>query len=391
MTIENVIQVIKDTEVATNNAFSASPYLKYAVAADWTAISAYAIVLIITLILYSSKKEKERAYNVALVIVSIASKKVRNVLYKNISYHKKLKIPMYLVIDEGAELQEDLSKNKDINLVIVPKSFRHDLFGKGRALRYFVENFVKPDFWYVFLDDDNLILNNTFLYEIPYYEKKGYVAFNPVLLPRKGKSYMAYIMDFARYLDDISFFRFFTGLIKKPYVGLHGELLGVKGSFLLEVNAFNKPSKVEDFLFSIDVVKNNGKTWQSNTKVSILSPNSIKDLIKQRARWYSGMTEDSRYAPITMRIIIAVKTFSRTLGLIGLWILLPFVNYYVVALILIPSSLVYWLVYIYGVKKSGKFRYIITLPIFGLLEGFGLIYGLTRIGKREFIVIDKTI
>ncbi len=390
MAIENIIQVVKNTELAANNAFSSSPYLKYAVAADWTAISAYAIVLIITLTIYNSKKEKERASNVALVIVSIASKKVKNVLYKNINYHKKLKIPTYLVIDEGAELQEELSKLNGINLVIVPKSFRKDLFGKGRALRYFVQNFVKPDFWYVFLDDDNLILNNSFLYEIPYYEKKGYVAFNPVLLPRKGKSYMAYIMDFARYLDDISFFRFFTGLVRKPYVGLHGELLGVKGSFLLDVNAFDKPSKVEDFLFSIDVVKNKGKTWQSNTKVSILSPNSIKDLIKQRARWYSGMMEDSRYAPVTMRFIIAIKTFSRTLGLIGLWILLPFVNYYTAVLILIPSSVVYWTVYIYGVKKSGKLRYIITLPIFGLLEGLGLIYGLTRIGKKEFIIIDKS-
>jgi cellulose synthase/poly-beta-1,6-N-acetylglucosamine synthase-like glycosyltransferase len=391
LTIENIVQAVRNTELATNSAFSSSPYLKYAVAADWTAISAYAIVLIITLTLYSSKKDKEKASNAVLVIVSIASKKVKDILYKNISYHKKFGLPIYLVIDDGADLQEELSKRKDIKLVVVPKSFRHDLFGKGRALRYFVENKVRNDLWYVFLDDDNLILNDSFLYEIPYYEKKGYVAFNPVLFPRRGKSYIAYIMDFARYLDDISFFRLFTGIVKKPYVGLHGELLGVKGSFLTRVNAFNKPSKVEDFHFSIEVVKNNGKTWQSNTKVSILSPNSIKDLIKQRARWYSGMTEDSKHAPIKMRIIIAFKTFSRTLGLIGLWILLPFVNYWIIALIIIPSSLIYWVVYIYGVKKAGKIRYIITLPIFGILEGFGLLYGLTKVGKKEFIVIDKTL
>ncbi len=178
----------------------------------------------------------------------------------------------------------------------------------------------------MFLDDDNLVLDDRFLYEIPYYEKRGYVAFNPVLTPRRGRSYLAYVIDHARLLDDISFFRLFTGVLGRPLVGLHGELLGVKGDFLLKVDAFNEPSKVEDYMLASKIIRAGGMTWQSRTRVSILSPNSIKDLVKQRSRWHSGILESLPKVPFSMRVATLFKSFARTVGLIALWALFPFVN-----------------------------------------------------------------
>jgi cellulose synthase/poly-beta-1,6-N-acetylglucosamine synthase-like glycosyltransferase len=368
----------------------ADPYVKYAITVDWSLLSAYLIVLAVALAAYSAKRSPNKASNAVLVIPSIASEKVKDSLLASLSHNRFLGLPIYVVIDEGAPLESYLRKLSWINLVVVPKDYRRDLFGKGRALRYFVENFVRPDTWYVFLDDDNLVLDDSFLYEIPYYERYGYVAFNPILVPRKGKSYMTFIMDFARLIDDLSFFRFFTGLLRRPYVGLHGELLGVKGSFLIQSNAFNEPSKVEDYTFAAKVLKFEGRTWQSRTKVSILSPNSVIDLIRQRTRWHAGILESWREVPASMRTITIIKSFLRTIGLIGLWVLVPLTHSLLLLLIAAPTSMAYWFIYVYGAKKSGRMRYILTIPAFWIIEGLGFIYGALKLRSREFIVIDKS-
>jgi|SRR5205823_4251313 len=78
---------------------------------------------------------------------------------------------------------------------------------------------MQDDKWYTFIDDDNLLLDDTFLYEIPYYEERGFVGCNPVLFTRQGRSTFTTIMDWIRYFEDITVFRFFTGLTKRPWIG----------------------------------------------------------------------------------------------------------------------------------------------------------------------------
>ncbi|ADL18861.1 egghead-like protein [Acidilobus saccharovorans 345-15] len=367
------------------------PYVKYAIAVDWGMLSVYLIVLLIALTAYSAKRSPTKANNVALVIPSVADEKVRDSLIMSLNHNRFLNIPIYVVIDEGAPLEGYLKSLNWIKVVVVPKDYRRDLFGKGRALRYFVENYVRPDMWYVFLDDDNLVLDDSFLYEIPYYERRGFVAFNPILMPRRGRSYLTFIMDFTRFLDDISFFRLFTGLVKRPYVGLHGELLGVKGSFLLKSNAFNVPSRVEDYMFAAEVLRLRGHTWQSRTRVSILSPNSVKDFIRQRSRWHAGILESWKRVPNSMKLMTFIKSFLRTVGIVGLWVLVPLTHSLLLLLLAAPTSAAYWFVYIYGVRRAGKLRYLLAVPAFWMLEGFGFIYGILKLRSRDFVVIDKSI
>ncbi|MGC9071149.1 MAG: glycosyltransferase [Acidilobus sp.] len=371
----------------------AGEYAKAAVTADWTLLTLYIAILAIAVITYRSRRSPTRTSNVALVIPSVANEDVRDSLYDTLTHNRFLGIPMYVVVDEGAPLKDELEKIRWINLVVVPKSFRPDLVGKGRALRYFVENYVikRPDMWYVFIDDDNLVLDDRFLYEIPYYERRGYVAFNPVLAPRKGRSYIAYILDHARVLDDISFFRLFTGVVGRPLVGLHGELLGVKGDFLVKVDAFNEASKVEDYVLASKIIRLGGMTWQSRTRVSILSPNSIRDLVKQRSRWHSGILESLPKVPFSMRAATLFKSFARTIGLIALWALFPFMNSVLFLIVGLMTGLVYWGVYAYGASRSGKLIYIFTIPAFWLIEAAGFLYGLFKVRNRDFIVIDKRI
>ena len=281
--------------------------LQYIAFFCWAWFTVFIILGIVGQI-YRPKRSRKKAENVECVIVSVANRKVEKSLFECITHTKKmLDNHLWLLVDEGSELIPQLKDQlKENSLVIVPRSYRRDLIAKGRAINYFIEKEVKPDKWYAFIDDDNLILDDSFLYETPYYAEMGYVAMNPVLVPRKGKSTFTYIMDSIRYFDDLMIFRFFTGLLKRPLIGLHGELLTVKGEVLKEIG-YSNPSLVEDFRFASELVKRNYKTWQSASRVSIKSPNSLADLLKQRGRWFKGLLRDWRHCPFLMKGMVGSR------------------------------------------------------------------------------------
>jgi len=343
-------------------------------------------------VVYKPKKKSYRSDNIEFVLITIANNKVKNALRESLeSLRSRFRdYLVWVVVDEGAELVDYLSEmsfsDPYLRLVVVPKEYARFRKGKARAMKYFIDYFVEPDNWYVFLDDDNIILDDRFLYEIPYYEELGYVAFNPVLKPRKGNSLVAYVIDWIRYFNDLTLYRFFTGFLGKPLLGLHGELLGIKGHVLKELD-IDLTSIAEDFSLAVELVKRDYKTWQSETVVSIKSPNSLSDLQKQRARWFKGVLRDLRRAPNLMKALITIKSF--------LWIALALViiavimsgyyNSFIICLIII-NSLYHWLAYMYGAYKSGKLRYFVITPIAWLIEASSILRAPTI---KDFYVIDK--
>lgn len=357
--------------------------LQYAAFFCWACFSIYVVLGVIGQI-YRPKRDKKKAENVECVIVSVANRKVEKSLFECIAHTKKvLDNPLRILVDEGSELIPKLEEEN--SLVIVPTSYRRDLVGKGRAINYFIEKEVQPDRWYAFIDDDNLILDNSFLYEIPYYEKKGYVAMNPLLVPRKGRSTLTYIMDFIRYFDDLMAFRFFTGFLGRPLVGLHGELLTTKGGVLKEIG-YNNHSLAEDFRFASELVRRGYKTWQSDSRVSIKSPNSLGDFNKQRGRWFKGVFKDWRYCPPLMKAVVGLRLLTWVLGIFGSWALSPLWLLWESFYFAIPGGLYYWVIYLYGVWKSKKPYYFFLISLFGILEVASAYAGLRQ---KEFVVIDK--
>ena len=344
-------------------------------------------------VVYKPKKKPYKADNVEFVLITIANNKVKNALKESLENLRERfrNYLVWVVVDEGAELMNYLSEvsylDPYLRLVVVPETYMKGHKGKARAMKYFIEHFVEADTWYVFLDDDNIILDECFLYEIPYYEEFGYAAFNPILKPRRGSSTLAYVIDWIRYFNDLTLYRFFTGFLGKPLLGLHGELLGVKGHVLRELN-LNSSSITEDFSLAIELVKKRHKTWQSGTVVSIKSPNSLSDLQKQRARWFKGILKDLKYAPNMMRAVVTIKSF--------LWIVLTSViivvivtrsyyNLFITSLIIL-NSLYHWSAYMYGAYKSGKLRYFFITPIAWLIEATSIFRAPTI---RDFYIINK--
>jgi egghead protein (zeste-white 4 protein) len=299
----------------------------------WTIYAIQITIFSIISFGYKSINKPVKAKNVEFIVVSIASSSVKNSLYEVIEHLKSFDRKINILTDEGAELITNLKQDfPHCSFVIVPKSFQCSAVAKGRAIEYFIRNIVNVHTWYAILDDDSYPLDDRFLYEISHREQLGYVAANGLLYPRTGKNVYTYLLDHFRYLDDVTFFRVCQGTLHTPLCGFHGELLIIKGSTLLEVG-FNRKSITEDFSFGIQIVKKKYKTWSSQTKVSIKSPNNFTDLIKQRARWYKGILLDLKAAPYKVKFVMGVHLFRSTFSFAGsflfmiFWIVLALIGY----------------------------------------------------------------
>lgn len=371
-------------------------FFLYIVVAHWMIVSTFTIIGLVGYLLYKPTKKGEEHKDTEIIIVSKASKSVEGVLFESIKHNATIlsSCHIYVVIDEGSELflrlKTFIANFKNIELVIVPKSFRCVAIAKGRAIEYFIQTYAVSKKWYAFIDDDNLILDTTFLKEISYYSKRGYVACNGLLYPRCGKSKISFIADAIRYYDDITIFRIGTGTLKTPIGGFHGELLVASGECLKEIT-FDRKTITEDFAFSRELIKKNMKTWQSETIVSIQSPHSYMDFIKQRNRWYRGISEDVKTANWKMKLFTLPRIIDWKLGIVGSWAVFP-VWFLLpvplpVSLFCTIGLLYYYVAYISGVMRLKETYLLFAIPFFGIMETYSP--HLFVKNKMDFNVIEK--
>lgn len=356
----------------------------------------YVLSSMVGKILYTAQRGTEKVEDLTFVLVTVASETVRDSLMEAIEHNRELfeEYEFCVLIDEGADLQPELEA-MNLDLVVVPDSYDPDAIAKGRAMQYFVETRVAEDEWYAFLDDDNLVQGREFLYEIPRQEAAGNLVMNPVLVPRKGESVLPFVIDHMRTLFDFTFFRTFTGLLGRPYAGLHGELLCARGDVLRDIG-FDRSTIVEDFAFADELISRGIGTWQSQTITSILSPHSLEGYFTQRTRWFSGKLRWlPRCGPGTS-LITSLVLGVWMLGIFGgwlvgaIWLLFgPPAQITFLAPALLSSGL-YGTIYVIGIARAGlrHLPKVLLLPIYATIEHIAPYYALVK-GDKSFKVIKK--
>lgn len=366
------------------------------IVSHWIIVSVFTIVGLTGYLLYKPTKKEEEYKDVDIVIVSKASESLKGALFETIKHNATFLnlYPVKVVIDEGSELYSQLklfvTNFKNVELIVVPSSFKCTAIAKGRAIEYFIRNYVVTTRWYTFIDDDNHIMDKRFLREISYYSKNGYKVGNGILLARQGRSRIAFVADALRYLEDITILRFCTGLLKTPLNGFHGEILIADGETLKMVG-FDRKTVTEDFAFGCELVKRKIKVWQSETIVSIQSPHSISDFIKQRNRWYRGISKDILSANWKMKAFFGLRVLDWKVSLIGSWVAFPvwflFPIPIYISLFCTIGLVYYYVAYISGIMRVKQTYLLFAIPLFGIMETVSP--HLRVKNKMNFNVIEK--
>ena len=330
-----------------------------------------------------------------------------------------------IVTEENAqalkELKEIVKKEKRINLIIVPKSYhtKNNTKYKARANQYALEKreIKDPKNSYIYhLDDDSSVEESTIASIAEACEENVYLAQGILIFPNKlSTNFFTTLADSIRSGNDLGCFRFFTGYIKTPLIGLHGEHLLIRADIEKEIGWDFGENLVEDSAFAIEFGKRYPKKSHFlNSFVCCASPSTIGDLIRQRGRWFKGMRQLIKRAPLKSKIPIILRLFPWGIGIFGnvifvYWLVFilnllnyPYafpsvINYPFMLLTTFCYSFTLYL-YLTGLslnlsqekKLNRKILYFISLPFFlpilSFLEAIGALYSF-RI--KEFIVIKK--
>ncbi|KAJ3080112.1 hypothetical protein HK102_003295 [Quaeritorhiza haematococci] len=303
----------------------------------------------------------------------------------------------------------------DLRNVVVPKEYRTDE-GKGkykaRALDYFRKHMRLTRYdWTLHMDEESTIDAESLrqCFEFIRFDKadwgQGVILYNS----NKGlywkNPYFA-IADAIRVGDDLARFHIQYTLFRRPIFGAHGSFLLLNGQ-VENIVTWDFATLAEDFEFS-------HKAWELGYTCGPIhgfvreqSPQTIRDFMKQRRRWYMGIRDlNGMYGLPRMGLILwTIGVY----GLIGTLVNIPF-SFWVdggptpIWLALAGNfnfACLYWL-YLFGVLfqeiDNGTalwlilMRALVTLvmqPFVTVAEAASVIWALKSEDKGKFEVIKK--
>lgn len=211
-----------------------------------------------------------------------------------------------LVLDEGAEAADDLLRlyrdEPRLRIVSVPASYRlpNGTLYKARAAQYLTDlrtrdGESREDVFIYHLDDDTAVGCDTIASIAEFIATDSgetHAAQGVLAFPRElASNRFCWLADAIRPADDLSRFHFFTGLLRQPIAGFHGEHLLIRASIEAEIGwDFGQSVKVEDAYFALAFAERYPNRSAFLNSVSYgASPATIGDLVKQRRRWAAGL------------------------------------------------------------------------------------------------------
>jgi egghead protein (zeste-white 4 protein) len=236
-----------------------------------------------------------------------------------------------IFIEEGAEGASEVvamaAESQLVRVVTIPSHFiapNGSLF-KGRANHFahllrIAEGEARPDVWILHMDDDTGVSASTTESLAAFILGQGAdgpdrrdLAQGILAYPREySTNRLTWLADSVRPGCDVSVFALSTGG-GTPRVGLHGELLLVRSSVESEIGwDFGPMTLVEDAHFALEFCERypGRSAWIEGLSYGA-SPSSVRDFVKQRARWVWGLLHlaTQRKAPLRVRALLVANVF----------------------------------------------------------------------------------
>jgi hypothetical protein len=284
-----------------------------------------------------------------LLIVSYVSKGVnQNALKRSLSATKKeldsMNVWYEIEIVTDIEVPEENripATNGSIHYLEVPKDYKEntELKYKARALQYRLEqrtdrlNRDKIDWqnsgvWVLHLDEESVITSQAiigikdfirnYIKESKRAIGQGEILYNSY---NYGNNILITAMDSLRTGDDLGRFRFQYKFWHKPVAGMHGSYVLMPAVIENEIgwDWGSKSILAEDTYFAFKAMEKNIEFDWVDGFIKEQSPFSIGDIIRQRMRWYTGLSliATDRSLKLRTTIILIIFIISWTVAWIS--------------------------------------------------------------------------
>ncbi|MGE0726987.1 MAG: glycosyltransferase family 2 protein [Acidimicrobiia bacterium] len=324
------------------------------------------------------------------------------------------------VIEVVTDQPVALPTGADVVPIVVPPHYRTltDARYKARALQYALErSSLPPTGWIMHLDEESHITPGVV---------GGIRDFIMACIadgePRVGQGCILYyrtlernwlltLADNLRTGDDVSRFYFQYRLATAAF-GVHGSFILVRNDAEASVGfEFGAEGSItEDAWWALSMLERGHRFGWVDGYVVEQAPSTVKDFVRQRRRWYSGLAKVALYAPAPWWARLVMMAFMATWTVSGLGVLYTCTN---LVLGLRTPTAIAWLgagcyawyqtMYLVGLQLNLRHyprplprwrralyyvAQITLMPVFGALEGAGVLYALAR-PERGFFVIRK--
>ena len=315
---------------------------------------------------------------------------------------------------------EGLPQHPAVRPILVPADHRtpNGATHKARALHYALTVSPVPDgTWILHLDEESHVTDELIVgirTAVMQEERNGQHRIGQGLITYQRElaaNPLFTLADSIRVGDDLGRFHLQYRL-NRILFGVHGSFLLVRTSVEKQVG-FDFPPEgctTEDTTWALHQMAQGSRfRWVDGTVVE-QSPANLRDFLRQRRRWFTGMWWGARRAPVATRYRAPLwgAMFLWSVS----WLGLAYAFVHVLDPVRVPGPLrligdmvfsVYLANYLLGlwVSLAGdrshgalrKARYLVDqlvlMPAFAAIEGAAVVYGLLR-PERRFHVVDKT-